>query len=132
MIVAAIRSQSGASAELVRRVLDGKLQMVASVAIMLEYEAVATRPSHVTASGFSEATVLNIIDVLATLVERVNMSYRWRPQLRDADDEILLEAAVNAGCVPIVTFNRRDFVVGAKRFGIEILLPKEVLERLDQ
>ena len=45
MFVAAIRSPSGASAELVRRVLLERAVTLATVPLFVEYEAVATRPA---------------------------------------------------------------------------------------
>jgi predicted nucleic acid-binding protein len=44
--------------------------------------------------------------------------------------EMVLEAAINGQAKAIVTHNRRDFERAVERFGIEILSPAEVLERL--
>ena len=51
VLVAAIRSPSGASAEILRRVLRAELTMLASVPLYAEYEAVATRPDHLVRAG---------------------------------------------------------------------------------
>jgi len=40
------------------------------------------------------------------VVEPVEVHYRWWPQLSDAGDEMVLEAAVNCRADAIVTFNR--------------------------
>jgi predicted nucleic acid-binding protein len=50
--------------------------------------------------------------------------------LRDADDDMVLEVAVNGSADAIVTFNRRDFRPATERFGIEVLLPGAAIERL--
>lgn len=50
--------------------------------------------------------------------------------LRDPDDDMILETAANGGANAIVTFNRRDFPEALSRFGIEILSPGEVLNRV--
>ena len=62
--------------------------------------------------------------------EPVETHYRWRPQLRDAADEMVLEAAVNGKADAIVTFNLRDFSIVPEKFGIELLKPGEVLKRM--
>lgn len=130
VIVAAIRSSMGASAEIVRRVLRGQLLIEVSVAMVLEYEAVSTRSEHLHAGDLSAAEALTVIDALAALAQPVDIHFRWRPQLRDADDEMVLEAAINAKDRTIVTFNTRDFAMAAHRFGVTLATPAQFLESL--
>lgn len=130
VIVAAIRSSTGASAEIVRRVLRGELVIEASVALVLEYEAVATRPQHLSAGGLSETEALGVIDALASRAREVEIHFRWRPQLRDADDEMVLEAAINALNRTIVSFNVRDFAMATDKFGIALATPSQFLRSL--
>ena len=73
------------------------------------------------------ATVDIFLDALIAKSEPVEIHFLWRPQLRDAGDEMVLEAAVNGGVGAIVTFNRRDYGSAPGLFGIEVLLPKEAL-----
>jgi hypothetical protein len=47
--------------------------------------------------------------VLAAVAEPVEPHFLWRPRLRDADDDMVLEAAVNGRPQAIATFNARDF-----------------------
>lgn len=128
VIVAAIRSSSGASAEIVRRVLRGETKIGASVALILEYEAVATRAEHLQAGGLSLENALLVVDAIAALADPIEIHFRWRPQLRDADDEMVLEAAINTADRTIVTFNTKDFLAAVKRFGLTVLKPHEFLE----
>lgn len=129
VIIAAIRSTKGASAEIVRRVLRGEVSIELTVAMALEYEAVATREEHLIAGEVTAVEALNLIDNLAALAQPVEIHFRWRPQLRDVDDEMVLEAAINANDRTIVTFNARDFA-GAERFDVKVLSPREILEKL--
>ena len=50
--------------------------------------------------------------------------------LRDADDDMVLEVAVNGQADAIVTFNRWDYRAATERFEIEVLLPGAAIERL--
>jgi predicted nucleic acid-binding protein len=53
------------------------------------------------------------------------------PQLQDANDEMVLEAAINGRADAIVTHNVRDFLPAAHHFGIEVLTPGRIIkERL--
>lgn len=132
VVVAALRSPSGASARLLEASLDGAVTLLANVALALEYEAVCTRVEHVAAAGLSARQVAIFLDALVALAEPVESHFIWRPQLRDAADEMVLEAAVNGGARAIVTFNQRDFGAAPARFGLEVLLPRDTLRRLSK
>jgi putative PIN family toxin of toxin-antitoxin system len=130
VISSAIRSTKGASAEIVRRALRREIHLELTVAIALEYEAVATRAEHLMAGELTEAEALNVIDALVAVAKPVEVHFRWRPQLRDADDEMILEAAINAKDRRIVTFNKKDFAPAVTRFGLGLMTPAEFLETL--
>lgn len=70
------------------------------------------------------------LDGLAALIVPVKPHFLWRPQLRDPNDEMVLEAAVNGRADAIVTFNRRDFLPAARHFGIDVERPNEIIRRL--
>lgn len=131
VLVAALRSRSGASNALLRALADGGIEVAVSVPIMLEYEAVLTRPEHLAASGLTRERMSAFLDGLARLVVPVVPHFLWRPQLKDPNDEMILDAAVASGAAAIVTFNRRDFGQAAARLGIEVLTPADLLERLE-
>ena len=130
VVIAAIRSTKGASAEIIRRILRGEIRIELTVAMALEYEAVALREEHLIAGELSATEALNLIDTLAGLAAPVEIHFRWRPQLRDADDEMVLEAAINAQDRTIVTFSTKDFAMAADRFDVKLLKPRQLLEKL--
>jgi putative PIN family toxin of toxin-antitoxin system len=125
VIVAGVRSPSGASAEILRMALLQRIALVCSVPLFLEYEAVLKRPEQLKAAGVSEEDVNNLLNVLAGKVQEVEIAYLWRPQLRDPADEMVLEAAVNGKAGAIVTFNQRDFLPQALRFGLQVKTPSQ-------
>jgi len=130
VIVAAVRSPKGASAALIRALQAGQMQVAASVALSVEYEATCTRAEHVLAAGLQTIDVADFLDALATLIEPTEIHYLWLPQVRDPADDMVLEAAVNAMADAIVSFNAKDFGNVPQRFGIEVLLPRDALTRV--
>jgi putative PIN family toxin of toxin-antitoxin system len=130
VLVTAFRSRTGAAAEVVRLIRRRELTMVATVALFLEYEAVLTRPEHLARAGITAAEAESALDVLAAVAEPVEPHFLWRPRLRDADDDMVLEAAVNGRVDAIATFNARDFVGVVDEFAIELLTPAAILSRM--
>jgi putative PIN family toxin of toxin-antitoxin system len=130
VVVAALRSPTGASAALLRLLSDGKGVLVLSVALALEYEATCQLPEHRLAAGLDPKEVELFIYTLIGMAEPVNSHYRWRPLLSDPGDEMVLETAVNGRSDVLVTFNRRDYGAAPALFGIDVLLPREALQRL--
>lgn len=130
VMVAAMRSPSGASAKLVRAVRDGAITMIVSPALFLEYEAVLTRTEHMTAAGLSRAEVDTLLMGVASVLKPAPTGRMWRPLLDDADDEMVLEAAINGAAAILVTFEVRTFQAAAQRFGIEVLTPGATCARM--
>src|SRR6476661_3849365 len=96
-----------------------------SVPLILEYEAVLTRPEHLAISRISKTEVSRVLDDLAAVAEPVKITFRWRPSLPDPDDDMVLETAVNGNAQGIVTFNLRHFEPASKSFDCAVLLPRE-------
>lgn len=132
VVVRALRSPAGSSADILRRLRHRRFVAVVSVPLFVEYEAVLTRPEHLLATRLTAREMSQFLDALALLVEPIQITYLWRPQLKDAADEMVLEAAVNGRAEAIVTFNQRDFTSAADSFSIEVLLPREAIGRIDQ
>jgi putative PIN family toxin of toxin-antitoxin system len=130
VMVAALRSPAGASRRLIQHLRAGRVQAVATISMFIEYEAVLTRPEHLTATGLTLAETGRFLDGLAALVTPVTPHFLWRPQLRDPNDEMVLEAAVNGHANAIVTFNQRDFLPAASKFGIGVERPSDIIRRL--
>ena len=130
VLVAAFRSDAGASRRLLERALAQRFGLLLSVPLMFEYEAVLTRPEHLSASGASVEEVEDVLEGLAAVGRRVKLAFRWRPGLPNPNDDMVLETAVNGQAHAIVTFNERDFNPVAARFGCRVMRPGEFLRLL--
>ena len=127
-----MRSLAGASAALIEAALDGRTTVLANVALVLEYEAVCVRDEHLMAAGLTLAHAVAFVDGVAALAEPVDSHFVWRPQLKDANDEMVLEAAVIGRADCIVTLNLEDFATAPGRFGILLLKPAQALKRIKE
>jgi putative PIN family toxin of toxin-antitoxin system len=129
-VVAAMRSPAGASAAIIRAVRQRQVTLLLSVPLAIEYEAVCRRSEHREASGLSGQQVEIFLDAIIAMGEPVPTHFLWRPQLRDPNDEMVLEAAVNGRADALVTFNVRDYGGAGAQFGVDVLLPREAIARI--
>jgi predicted nucleic acid-binding protein len=122
VMVAAFRSRLGASRAWLRAILKGEATLLLSVPLVLQYEAVLTRPEHLAAGRASAGQIVALLDALCAVCRPVEIAFLWRPTLRDPDDEMVLEVAANGRADRLLTFNERDFA-GAERFGVRVVRP---------
>ena len=131
VMVAPLRSNAGASRQLLLSALWKRFDLLLSVPLMLEYEAVLKRPEHLNAAGATRDDIDAILDALAAAGVSITLNFSWRPELSDPGDEMVLETAVNGQADPIVTFNLMHLRHGARRFGIRATRPPEALSILE-
>lgn len=131
ILVAASRSRSGASFTLLQALRNGQFRALVSVPLLLEYETVLCRPEQLAASGRSMVGTQSFLDALCLLVEPVHLHYLWRPQLRDPNDEMVLETALNGRADALVTLNIADFSA-AEQFRLPVMSPGAFLRRLQE
>lgn len=130
VMVAAFESATGASRVLVSEILEGRVTLLLSTSLMLEYEDVLTRPETLARSNLTVADVLDVLNEFARLCVPVGFDYRWRPGAVDPDDDLVLETAINGSADVIATFNIKNMVAAAERFGIRVERPVTVIRRI--
>ena len=130
VLTAGLRSRNGASFAVLGQIAQARLRPLVTTALFLEYEAVLARREQVEVHGLSSIELDRLLRGFAALAEAVEVHFLWRPQLDDPKDEMVLEAAINGRADALVTHNRKDFSPAASRFGVAVLGPGELLERL--
>ena len=131
VVVAGLRSRQGGSNRLLRLVAEGYLRPLITTPLFLEYEAVLKRPENQLATGLGVAQIDEFLGALASACHGVETHYRWRPQLRDSADEMVLECVVNGAANYLITFNLKDFGSTDKQFGYTLLTPGRFLQEYD-
>jgi putative PIN family toxin of toxin-antitoxin system len=130
VVVAALRSDRGASRQLLLAAFEGRIEMLVSVPLVLEYEAVLTRPQLLKDVTLTIGEVGAILDTILSVAVPVEMRFLWRPQLKDPSDEMVLETAVNGSAGYLATFNLRHLRDAAALFGIRAAVPGQVLRKI--
>lgn len=130
MLITALRSSTGAAAEVIRLALRGELTTLMDYKLACEYRDVAFRAEHLHVSGKSRAETAAILDALEAIAEPVLVAFQHRPMSTDANDDMVLDVAINGNADAIVTNNARHFREAAELFRVEVLAPAELLKRL--
>ena len=130
VVAAGLRTRSGAGNAVLRLVAGGQLVLLATPPLFLEYEDVLKRPEQRLAHGLSLEAIEEFLAELAALIEPVEVHLSWRPQLRDPNDEMVLEAAINGRADAIVTYNVADFIAASDRFKIPVIRPADILKEV--
>ena len=128
VLVAATRSRQGASFQLVSTLPCAEFQPALTVALYTEWQAVLTRPEHLP-PGTGPEDALAFLRYLASISHLQSVHFLWRPFLRDPDDDMVLECAVNSSSPFIVTHNVRDFR-RTESLGVRSLTPRDFLLHL--
>ena len=125
VLVAALRSNRGASFKLLSLLSDASFKLALTVPLLFEYEDVLAREI----LGIDASSANDVLDYLCLVASKHDVHFMWRPCLRDAKDDMVLEAAVSAQASVIVTFNTKDFK-GSERFGVQALWPGDFLKQI--
>jgi putative PIN family toxin of toxin-antitoxin system len=101
-IYSGLRSRRGASFKLLSLLGTGRFEIHLSVPLVLEYEEVLQEKSR--DLRLAEGDIDDVLNYLCRVAGLHEIHFLWRPRLKDPDDEMILELAVEAGCDYIVTY----------------------------
>lgn len=129
VFVAALRSQEGASAEVLDRCLALADQAVMGANLLAEYEELIHRASLWRGVPVTAAERETLLDDFCAAATWQPVYFRWRPNLSDPDDDHVLELAIAGGVEHLVTHNTRDFGRGELKFAVpHVVTPAQHLK----
>jgi putative PIN family toxin of toxin-antitoxin system len=130
VVVAGLRTRLGAGNAVLRLIAEKQVRLLATPPLFLEYEDVLKRPEHRLVHGLTVEEIDEVLAEMAALIEPVDVHFRWRPQTRDPNDEMVLEAAINGQADAVVTYNVADFIEASKRFEFAVMPPAKLLKKV--
>jgi predicted nucleic acid-binding protein len=129
VLARAVRSRQAASNRILLTFSSRRVVLLASIPLFLEWEASICNPDDELENGLDRAQRNDVMAGLADLIEPVTLDMAWRPQLRNARDEMVLATAVRGEADAIISWNPADFSQAAAKFDIAVLSPQEALQR---
>jgi putative PIN family toxin of toxin-antitoxin system len=128
VFISALISSEGASRELLRQCLEGVYKPLMGAALYWEYEHLLQRKEVMERCSLAEFEIDELLDAFMSVCVWTPLYYLWRPNLKDENDNHVLELAVGGNANAVATHNKRDFMEGELLFPhIQILTPKELL-----
>lgn len=128
VFISAIIGAKGPSRALLRQCFEKKYQPLMSNALFCEYEDVSKRSGILQETPLSPAEVNELLCSFFSLCVWIPIYYLWRPNLKDEQDNHLIELAVAGNADYIVTNNIKDFKHSELYFPqLKILMPDQLL-----
>jgi predicted nucleic acid-binding protein len=129
LLAGACRNQGSPAYELLLAILHGRVPLMLTGAIALEYLDVLQRPRVLAVTSLTLKQSSDLVTDLIALSQEVQINFAWRPNLSDESDNKFVEAAIHAGAT-IITYNRRDFFAAdLQPFGWSLMSPQEFVNR---
>ncbi len=126
--ISALISKDGASREIIRLALLEKIYPQISTSLFLEYEDVTKREDIKRLSPLKEEEIDELFYAFLSVCKFQEIFYLWRPNLRDRDDDFIIELAVASNSKVVITNNIKDLKAGELIFSFKIQTPKEFLK----
>jgi len=128
--ISALISKDGSSREIIRLVLQEHIFPQMSTSLLIEYESVMNRDKIQKLCSLNRIEQNELFHAYLSTCKWNEIFYLWRPNLKDKDDDFLVELAVASNSSVIITDNKQDFVTNELHFDFEVLTAKEFLERM--
>ena len=103
--------------------------MAISVPVFQEYRDVLSRKDNQRRLGLGEESIDSVMHFIAITGRPTNISYIWRPNLRDEGDNMVVELARASGSHYLITQNVKDFTLDAdmRNDDLHIVTPAEFM-----
>ena len=128
VLVAGMASSKGYSFRLLERMLNEKIDYLMSLKLLSEYWSVLTRHENMQRFPLSLSEIETVLALLVQNATYQEVYYRWRPNLKDENDNFILELAVAGHAEGIVTFNKKDFESTELKFDLFVKTPREFMK----
>ena len=131
VLISALIGQTGPARAVLRHCLQGYYTPMISTTLFLEYEDVTSRPHILALCPLTFDEIHKLLVAFYHVCEWEQVHYLWRPNLKDENDNFLIELAVAANALCIVTNNVKDLIHAELIFsGVQIVTPEQLLRGL--
>ncbi len=128
--ISALIKKETAARTLLRLVFQEKVVPQMSEPLFREYEAVMQREKIQALTILTENEQRELLNAFLSKCHWNDIYYTWRPNLKDEDDNFLIELAVASGSNVIITYNLKDFREAELIFDHTVTTPETFIKEL--
>jgi len=129
VLFSSLYSSSGASHQILKLILDEKLQVAISTPVYFEYYDVLTRTENLQKINLTINEIEDVLDLIALLAKKYSIYFLLRPNLSDEKDNMFVECAFASNSQYLITSNIRDFQrAELKGFSFYVITPGDFLK----
>ncbi len=126
----AMKSKPGASYWILQQVRENKIQIALSVPVFQEYQDVLTRQKSLEDFGLQLSDVEKFLRFVAFVGKTFNIFFLFRPNLKDENDNMLVELSITSQSDYLITSNIRDFKDAELKFDkLNIITPSNFIKK---
>ena len=116
VIYQSLRSNSGASFQIMQLVRKGFCRLALSQPVFTEYQDVLTRDSSLVSFALCREDIEKILRYIAYISQETDPRFLFRPNLKDENDNMFVELAIASQSEYLITSNTKDFISGELLF----------------
>ena len=128
--ISALISKESNSREIIRLALQGKLMPQMGESLFHEYESVMKRSKIQKSCPLSKDEQVELFNAYLSVSRWNEVYYLWRPNLKDENDNFVIELAVASGAEVVITYNLKDFELSELSFSCKIVTPEEFVKEI--
>ncbi|MGM0623562.1 MAG: putative toxin-antitoxin system toxin component, PIN family [Campylobacterota bacterium] len=128
--ISALITKDSKARELLRFVFQAKLAPQISEALFREYEDVMKRKKIQSVTPLNLTEQSELFEAYLSTCTWNEIYYMWRPNLKDENDNFVVELAVASGAEAIITYNAKDFKNAELIFGHKITTPEDFIKEI--
>jgi putative PIN family toxin of toxin-antitoxin system len=128
--ISALIEKNSKARDIFRLVFNQKIYPQISEALFREYESVMNREKIQKLISLDKNEQMELFQAFLSMCRWNDIYYIWRPNLKDENDNFLVELAVASGAEAIITYNTKDFKNSQLIFNHKIITPENLIKEL--
>ena len=128
--ISALITKESSARDVLRLVLEDKVTPQMSEALFYEYEEVMKRKKIQNLTPLTVEEQNTLFYAYLSSSKWNEIYYMWRPNLKDENDNFVVELAVASGAKYIITYNIKDFKNAELVFKHKVITPEQFIKDL--